>query len=288
MKEALKTRHIGSLIIAGLLFLLANCTSTSMEELLHEYNESDSLANRIPTLSITSPLPGDTVESPLVVQYQSTHWPIEEGITYLQYFVNEENRGAIYNSSEYVISELDTGTQVIRLQLVRESTGPVEVMDEVHVYVKPTEGEKYLLTIDKGVGSGSYEEGARVEIQADAPSAGYQFDQWTGDVQYLDDAFESTTMLTMPAQGLNLTATYKEYLISYTTDIMPILTDNCSACHPTLYEPYFFTCEDFRLNSDWIENRITNPDNPMPPTGLMAQEDIDLILKYIEQGQTCE
>lgn len=66
------------------------------------------------------------------------------------------------------------------------------------------------LTVNHGGGSGAYEPGDRVLIQADAAAAGEVFDEWiiqSGTPQ-LDDANAGTTYLTMPDMDAEVTATY--------------------------------------------------------------------------------
>ncbi|MCK9623136.1 MAG: hypothetical protein M0R47_21700, partial [Methylobacter sp.] len=58
--------------------------------------------------------------------------------------------------------------------------------------------------------SGSYTNGAQVAITADAPASGKIFDQWTGDTQYVASVSSTNTTVTMPAQPIILTATYKD------------------------------------------------------------------------------
>jgi hypothetical protein len=72
----------------------------------------------------------------------------------------------------------------------------------------------YLLTVNSGKGGGSYTNGALVEIAANAPAAGQIFDQWTGDTQYVASVSSASTTVTMPAQAVSVTATYKD--IAYT------------------------------------------------------------------------
>ncbi len=72
-----------------------------------------------------------------------------------------------------------------------------------------SEVQTYDVTVTGGTGTGSYEEGTIVNITADAPAEGMQFDKWTGDVTFAD-AESMTTSFEMPASGVSITATYKE------------------------------------------------------------------------------
>lgn len=76
----------------------------------------------------------------------------------------------------------------------------------------------YTLTLTDGTidGNGTYGDyniTDTVDIAADAPDEGYEFDCWTGDTQYLDDANSATATVTMLAASVSLTATYE--LITY-------------------------------------------------------------------------
>ena len=76
----------------------------------------------------------------------------------------------------------------------------------------------YTLTVNAGNGSGSsYIYQQNVDIAADAPAIGKAFDRWTGDTQYVASVTSSATTVTMPAQAVTLTATYKD--VHYTLTV---------------------------------------------------------------------
>ncbi len=70
----------------------------------------------------------------------------------------------------------------------------------------------YTLVVNSGNGDGDHAEGASVTITADAAPTGKEFDKWTGNVGYLADPNSSTTSITMPAQNIEVTATYKDII----------------------------------------------------------------------------
>lgn len=73
------------------------------------------------------------------------------------------------------------------------------------------EPTKYTVTVNKGTGSGNYEEGATVTITADVAEEGQEFERWTvdaGDVSLTEETTETATF-TMPAKAVTVTATYK-------------------------------------------------------------------------------
>jgi hypothetical protein len=66
----------------------------------------------------------------------------------------------------------------------------------------------YQLTVNNGSGSGTYTNGSLVAIVADPAPSGQVFDRWTGATQYVANVFAASTTVTMPPQGIALTATY--------------------------------------------------------------------------------
>ena len=74
----------------------------------------------------------------------------------------------------------------------------------------PQTPTSYPVTVVGGTGSGSYAAGATVNISADAPAAGMEFDRWTmSDRIMLANANSPSTSFTMPAYAVTATATYR-------------------------------------------------------------------------------
>jgi hypothetical protein len=84
-------------------------------------------------------------------------------------------------------------------------TVAVEILTE-GVIVEPGD---YILTVIGGSGGGMYNENIKRTITAGNPPAGQLFDQWTGDVAYVEDVNSATTKVTMPAGDVTVTANYK-------------------------------------------------------------------------------
>ncbi|MBO5292251.1 MAG: leucine-rich repeat protein [Lachnospiraceae bacterium] len=68
----------------------------------------------------------------------------------------------------------------------------------------------YTVTVINGSGSGSYEEGAKVSITANAPSTGRKFDRWeTSSLNVaIDNVKNQSASFTMPANNVVVTAVY--------------------------------------------------------------------------------
>ncbi len=66
---------------------------------------------------------------------------------------------------------------------------------------------KYDLTVNGGTGTGSYTEGTQVSVSGQLPPDN-QFVNWIGDTAYMDDPNTISTMVTMPAQDIEITANF--------------------------------------------------------------------------------
>ncbi len=58
-------------------------------------------------------------------------------------------------------------------------------------------------------GAGEYQAGAEVSITATA-NEGWEFVEWSGDIDYIDDPTSANTIVTMPADDVTLTAHFQE------------------------------------------------------------------------------
>lgn len=75
--------------------------------------------------------------------------------------------------------------------------------------------EKYSATVISGTGTGEYEEGALVMIDANEPAQGFKFDRWEvtqGSPNILNPEFDSTSFL-MPAEDVTVEAKYSEVAV---------------------------------------------------------------------------
>lgn len=78
--------------------------------------------------------------------------------------------------------------------------------------------QSYAVTVRNGTGTGIYRAGDTVEITANAPAGGKQFDGWQvsrGGVT-LADSTSSTTTFTMPERDIEVEATYKDITEEHT------------------------------------------------------------------------
>lgn len=67
----------------------------------------------------------------------------------------------------------------------------------------------HTLTVVNGSGSGTYQTGSTIAIEADPPSNQFeQFQLWKGDTTFLVDPFAASTEVDMPLQDLLIEATY--------------------------------------------------------------------------------
>jgi len=83
----------------------------------------------------------------------------------------------------------------------------------------------YTLTVNNGTGTGEYEAGTVVDISADAPPAGQEFDAWTGDTAPVANVNSADTTVTMPAANVTVTATYRDLpveQVTLTVEVSPV------------------------------------------------------------------
>jgi hypothetical protein len=69
-------------------------------------------------------------------------------------------------------------------------------------------------------GEGTYAFESNVTVST-LPNTGYQFNQWTGDVQYLSDPNSSSTVVTIPDRNISITPTFspKTFFVTVTSDL---------------------------------------------------------------------
>ncbi|MGK0252923.1 MAG: putative membrane protein [Mariniflexile sp.] len=78
--------------------------------------------------------------------------------------------------------------------------------------------------------------------------------------------------------------------ITYNGNVKSIINSNCTSCHgnpPTNSAPMSLTTyTEVRnaVNNRGLITRINNANNPMPQTGLMSQNNRDLIQKWVDDG----
>jgi len=67
---------------------------------------------------------------------------------------------------------------------------------------------EYTLTINDGLGSGTYRQGSLVQITSQSPSDDKAFSYWSGDIGVLSSATDSTVSFPMPAFDISLSANF--------------------------------------------------------------------------------
>ncbi|MFO7873425.1 MAG: InlB B-repeat-containing protein [Bacteroidales bacterium] len=69
-------------------------------------------------------------------------------------------------------------------------------------------------------GTGSYTPGDQVSLTA-SPNPGYEFVEWTGDIQYLDDEDSADATVTMPSDNVSLTANFALFTYDINATVVP-------------------------------------------------------------------
>ncbi len=142
----------------------------------------------------------------------------------------------------------------------------------------------YILTVEHGTGSGEYPAGEMVTITA-SPGADQEFLAWTGAVEYLAQTEAAETQVTMPEQDITVTATFETVstVPSFANEVFPIIELRCLTdfCHSAISpEGSLETYEDIAAQKSQVKNSILTGD--MPQSGFMPQEEIDLVIAWID------
>lgn len=143
----------------------------------------------------------------------------------------------------------------------------------------------YQLTVNGGNGSGSYLEGAQIPIAAELPGENFSFIKWIGDTTYINRTDSIIAVITMPAQSIELTATFEEAIAgpSFTSDIYPIIEASCTGngCHleyNTRDKAFNNISRNLEIFWEVIETDY------MPTTGSLSDTEKNAIKAWIDSG----
>ncbi len=114
------------------------------------------------------------------------------------------------SAQTFTISGLSGSTVQIIVETDVSTSTEIYTIDNVTVSGDSTGATEYNLTVDNGMGDGSYEAGTVVSIVADGAPSGQEFDIWTGDVAGISDVNSLSTTITMPSSNILVTASYRD------------------------------------------------------------------------------
>ena len=92
-------------------------------------------------------------------------------------------------------------------------TMPAQAVNLTATYV-----DIQALTVNNGSGGGWYTNGQQVAISANVPAIGKAFSRWIGDTQYVNNVTYTNALVTMPTNGISLTATYVDVYYTLTVN----------------------------------------------------------------------
>jgi hypothetical protein len=141
--------------------------------------------------------------------------PVTLTATYVDIYyaltVNSGAGGGSYTNGQQVVISASNLTGKAFVQWTGDTqylAGATVTMPATNVTLTATYVDVYYaLTVNSGIGDGSYTNGTQMAISADVIS-GKTFATWTGATQYVASISSSNTTVTMPAQAIALTATY--------------------------------------------------------------------------------
>ena len=120
------------------------------------------------------------------------------------------------------------------LTVVATSTLDQTKSGEATVTVTEAPVEKFALTVANGSGSGEYEAGTEVTVQANAAETGMRFKAWEAEGITLADPTVNPLTITMPAGAVTLTATYEEIPETPTTHTITLKPNGGSVTPETI------------------------------------------------------
>lgn len=142
---------------------------------------------------------------------------------------------------------------------------------------------RYNLSVNSGFGSGDYLAGTTVNISPNPPANKY-FAKWAGDIQFLDDYRSDNTTVTMPMQAVSVTAEF-ENAVSFSAEVLPLIIAECatSGCHDSNSpnEP-LTNYQEVKKHDQDIRYRVNI--GQMPPSKVLAIAQVNLIIKWVDQG----
>ncbi len=241
--------------------------------------------NGQPSIEWISPSVGDSVSIPIVIEFQTWNWKNGTEQKEIRLFRNDTLVGVKSNGADTLqILNARPGYSEWRLSLWDGLLNSLVSESRRSFFVS-----QYLfeLLVIGGDGSGIYAPGERVNIKAKNPKLGLEFFNWNGDTAYLDDPFSNQTSLIMPSQELTMESHYGIIdTISYSAQVQPIIQLNCakSSCHVPGTPNTDLT--DFLVVQTWAEEikSLVSFGTMPPPPDILTQGEIDLIVKWVNQG----
>ncbi len=277
--------HLRISILTFFALCSLNC-SRNLDDLLQSRSIQDSLQSGVPSIVILSPGQDESVFSPVLFKYETRNWQIENGGRHIQVLVNGENKVISYHSTEFFL-DLDSGDHHVELVLAHPDFSKTSISDSVFILVKPIPDSLHVLTVENGTGSGIYAEGTLVEVSA-YDLQFRTFRSWVGDTSLFLDATLANADLIMPAGNAFVKAEFDTVPISYQNEISLIIQDNCLSCHSGLSPPDLSSCQGLRNNAATVLDRIQDVFNPMPPGGLLPDDQIKKIQEWYAQAAKCD
>jgi endo-1,4-beta-D-glucanase Y len=125
---------------------------------------------------------------------------------------NSEPVTAVPNTGYYFFQWSDGKVENPRTDL--------NVSSDIAVTAEFLEKQIYNLSVNKGTGSGDYEQGELISIIADTPVPGEHFVKWVSDAGGTFADFQSaTTDFTMPSNNVNVTAVFStQFVLEYSAN----------------------------------------------------------------------
>jgi len=175
-----------------------SAASLARSNIITNHNWTITDGGHVPSYSIGGTITGDTLENITVsAGTQSTLTDVNgnytiTGLSDGLYTITPTLMGVSFNPSKRDVTI--NGSDLTQIDFISSGT-PI--------------GEKHTLTVNNGTNSGEYEENEIVNVSATVPQS-MVFKEWTGDIQFLEDAKKENASVTMPGQDITITATFDD------------------------------------------------------------------------------
>ena len=99
------------------------------------------------------------------------------------------------------------------------------IVGVVILFVISACGQRHVLNVQNGKGQGSYASNSLVKIESDFIKGDSIFEKWEGGMGYIQNVYDTNTILEMPGHSLYIKATYRHNLNSGVADLDLIRKD---------------------------------------------------------------
>ena len=186
--------------------------------------------------------------------------------------------------TENIFDGLTAGSYIFLVKDGNDCTASVNA-------VIPSESGNVIAQIVSKTTSGCTTSNGEVEISAVGGTETYQYSvddkEFTSSNTFSGLEAGTHTFMVKDEEGCNDDGTFEILSgISLESEVMPVIEANCAVtgCHGSSQSPLLNTKEQIMANAERIKSRTSSGSMPPPEREDLAQEEIDLITCWVEDG----